>query len=123
MIKQFEKRLKEKKLETLDHDSDSSKIQSKKFDSETDSHIEIKKETVFNQEYIKNLLSRNLKVEKIIGITDEPGELTFLIKWKNVNEPDLVPSRFANEKFPQDVIKFYEKKLVLNNDKSNSKKN
>jgi len=54
---------------------------------------------------------RGLTVEKIIGVTKDPGELHFLIKWRGSNEADLVAAREANEKIPQDVIKFYEKSL------------
>jgi len=46
-----------------------------------------------------------LAPEKIIGATNEPGELFFLIKWK------LVAAKEANVKIPQVVIKFYEDRL------------
>merc|ERR1719318_601033 len=47
--------------------------------------------------------ARGLAPEKIIGATNEPGELFFLIKWKGTEEADL--------KIPQVVIKFYEDRL------------
>ena len=42
-----------------------------------------------------------MKAEEVIGATDEYGDLQFLIKWKDVPQADLVPSKIANIKIPQ----------------------
>ncbi|KAJ1372861.1 Chromobox protein 5 [Parelaphostrongylus tenuis] len=52
------------------------------------------------------------QIDRVIGLTDAPGELYFLIKWKD-HTADLVPAKEANVKYPQEVIRFYEERLKL----------
>jgi len=46
----------------------------------------------------------------IMSMTEQEGELTFLIKWKD-GDSDLVPASTAKEKWPQAVIAFYEERI------------
>ncbi|KAE9543896.1 hypothetical protein AGLY_001874 [Aphis glycines] len=49
--------------------------------------------------------------ERIIGVTDAGGVLTFLIKWVGIEEADLVVSREARAMCPQMIIDFFERNL------------
>lgn len=57
---------------------------------------------------------RGLELDEIVGATDYTGELMFLVRWENCNELDLITASEVNERSPQDVIKFYEKRCPLN---------
>lgn len=57
---------------------------------------------------------RELSLDEIVGATDYTGELMFLVRWENCTELDLIAASEVNEKSPQDVIKFYEKRCPIN---------
>lgn len=57
---------------------------------------------------------RGLPIDEIVGVTDYTGDLLYLIRWRDCSELDLLPSSEVNEKSPQDVIKFNEKRCPLN---------
>ncbi|XP_022665054.1 heterochromatin protein 1-like isoform X3 [Varroa jacobsoni] len=56
---------------------------------------------------------RGLEPEKILGVTNSSGELMFLIQWKGAEEADFVRAAECNLRYPQMVIGFYERKLVM----------
>ncbi|CAF3284707.1 unnamed protein product [Rotaria socialis] len=65
---------------------------------------------------------RGLVPELLMGATDiYDGELMFLVKWKGVAKPELVPSRIVNKQSAQLVIKFYEDRLTWNSTSSSNK--
>ncbi|XP_048191366.1 chromobox protein homolog 3-like [Perognathus longimembris pacificus] len=59
----------------------------------------------------RNGFARGLKPEKIIRVTDMFGELMYLMKWKHVDQVELVLAKEANVKCPQLVIAFHQERL------------
>lgn len=56
---------------------------------------------------------RGLSPEKIVGATNN-GELTFLMKWFESDDMELVPLRIARHHCPQLVIQFFERHITWN---------
>lgn len=50
--------------------------------------------------------------EKIIGATKSNEQIMFLIKWKNIDDAELIPVKEANMIWPETVIEFYENRLT-----------
>jgi len=60
----------------------------------------------------KHGFDRGLELEEILGVSDVCNELVFLVKWQDCDEADILPTHKVSEKYPQRVIKFYEKHLT-----------
>lgn len=54
--------------------------------------------------------------EKIIGATDQEGQLLFLVQWKGKNKAQLVASKVVRKHCPDLVIDFYEARLTWQQD-------
>jgi len=79
-----------------------------------DGHSSKKKEEAPKKES-KPKYFRDIKPEKILGVTTDPGQLYFYIKWEGDRaEPGLVSAKEAYQKIPQMCLKFYESHLVWN---------
>uniref|UniRef100_A0A1B6J960 Chromo domain-containing protein n=2 Tax=Homalodisca liturata TaxID=320908 RepID=A0A1B6J960_9HEMI len=66
----------------------------------------------------ENGFERGLEIESIEGATLVEDTTLLLIKWKGVNEAELIPSTVLRMKCPQLLIQFYQKRLnwICNND-------
>lgn len=47
--------------------------------------------------------------DKILGATMCNGEIIFMMKWKGGNDGTMISLDEAHKKYPQELIKFYEK--------------
>lgn len=57
---------------------------------------------------------RNLPLKKILCADKTlSGELLHLVAFEGCDSPDIVYAKESNELYPQEVIKFYQEKLVF----------
>jgi len=55
----------------------------------------------------------NIKIpEKVMNVTDSNGQLEILMKWRGIEELELIPANEVNLKWPQIVIKYYEENII-----------
>ncbi|XP_037928356.1 heterochromatin protein 1-like [Teleopsis dalmanni] len=69
---------------------------------------------MMNHMYPVNPFENGAVAERIIAASDTTGVLSFIIKFKNIEHPLLVPAYIANTNIPQMVIQFYEKRVSWN---------
>ena len=67
--------------------------------------VTMKEKKVARTGYRLRGFERRLYPEKIVCAFNSSGKIIFLIKWKGSNKADLVPTKEANIKIPQMVIK------------------
>merc|ERR1711935_683879 len=91
----------EKKAQSLDKEQRKSKDEDRK------------------KEPAKPKFFRDIKPEKILGVTTGPGELYFYIQWdaKSGEDPGLISAKEAYQKIPQMCLRFYENHLIWNKPK------
>ena len=58
--------------------------------------------------------ARGLKPKKVVGVTQEAGQLYYSVEWVGQKEAELVASKVARVKCPQLVIQFLQSKLRFN---------
>ncbi|XP_039442940.1 heterochromatin protein 1-like [Culex pipiens pallens] len=57
-------------------------------------------------------IQKGYVAEKLEGVPEEDGERTFLVRWKGVDEVELVQSRMVRLHVPALVIYFYESRII-----------
>lgn len=66
----------------------------------------------------KEGFDRGFSPEKILGGTNKYGFQQFLIKWKGIDDADMVRATEAKERCPDLVREFYEKRLKFEEENS-----
>ena len=114
----FEKKKEKKRVSSSESDSEEDrrsreKSRKNKDKRDRDRSGERRREEARRKEERKPKFFRDIKPEKVLGVTTDPGELYFYIKWEaDKVEPSLVKAREAYQKIPQMCLKYYEQHLV-----------
>jgi hypothetical protein len=54
------------------------------------------------------LFTSKYEAEKIVGATEEFGKLHFLVKWRKMEEADLIPAEIVNCRIPQVITVIFQ---------------
>ncbi|XP_026807408.1 heterochromatin protein 1-like [Rhopalosiphum maidis] len=81
--------------------------------------FEKKRKSMLSNSIVKNHVSLDVgpsrEVEKIMDVTNCDGKIIFLIKYKGIEEPEVIKAEEANKLYPQVVINFYQETLEWKN--------
>ena len=83
--------------------------------------VEIECQLKNNDNLVLPKIPASRKIKKILAVTRQfgQGELMFVVLWKDTSEADLVLASEANLKWPQAVIRFYEKRIKFHRVREN----
>merc|ERR1712156_269795 len=70
-----------------------------------------KENDIKKEEPVAKAVKKDAMFDKVVGVADNGGELMFLVKWKHIDKPEMVPAREANVKYEKEVVQFYEERL------------
>jgi len=76
-------------------------------DSADESYVEAQIENHIRYYNRRSRYNRTFEMDRIIGVSVNEDDLSFLVKWKNIEKFDIVPFLIVHRKWPQAVITFY----------------
>lgn len=94
-----------KAVEKIDKVDKVKKVNDKKEDNDVNTTLNISVDSVQSDNDVVK------KLERIIGCSNVYGNLMFMIKWIGIEEVVLIPAKYANIKWEQEVIQFYEERI------------
>lgn len=108
------------KLQDMQHgrkrkhsDGEDDKPENTPNENATDQPNNSKRRAMQSEDRAENLEGFDHIPEKILGASQITGELTFMIKFKEHDRLEMVPSRIANVKWPLMVIEYYEDNMRM----------